>query len=73
MALTGELAGLGPLFYLVSCGGAAAHLAWQCATVDFDSRPDLWKKFTSNGWLGGLVWFGIAADYVQQVLVPGLY
>ena len=72
LALSGEIASLGPLYYLISCGGTAAHLAWQCATVDFDSRPDCWKKFTSNGWLGGLVWLGIAADYVQQVMVSGV-
>ncbi|WWD16689.1 4-hydroxybenzoate polyprenyl transferase [Kwoniella shandongensis] len=69
LTLTGHLAGLGPLYYLISCGGAAAHLAWQCATVNFDSRPDCWSKFSSNGYLGGLVWLGIAADYVQQVLL----
>ncbi|WVQ79053.1 4-hydroxybenzoate polyprenyl transferase [Cryptococcus sp. DSM 104549] len=69
LALTGHMAGLGPLYYAISCGGAAAHLAWQCITVDFDSRPDCWKKFVSNGWLGALIWLGIAADYVQQVLL----
>ena len=69
MAYTGYLAGMGPLYYLVSCGGGAAHLAWQCATVNFDDRADCWKKFLSNGWLGLVVWLGIAGDYVQQVLL----
>ncbi|ORY23423.1 UbiA prenyltransferase family-domain-containing protein [Naematelia encephala] len=73
MAVSGEIAGLGPLYYLISCGGAAAHLAWQCAKVNFDSRPDLWSKFCSNGWLGGLVWLGIAADYLQRIVIPGAY
>ncbi|OXG15082.1 4-hydroxybenzoate polyprenyl transferase [Cryptococcus neoformans Ze90-1] len=68
LTFTGYMAGLGPLYYLISCGGAAAHLAWQCLNVNFDSRPDCWKKFSSNGWLGGLIWSGIAADYVQQVM-----
>ncbi|KIR32687.1 4-hydroxybenzoate polyprenyl transferase [Cryptococcus deuterogattii MMRL2647] len=68
LTFTGYMAGLGPLYYLISCGGAAAHLAWQCLTVNFDNRPDCWKKFSSNGWLGGLIWSGIAADYVQQVM-----
>lgn len=68
LTFTGYMAGLGPLYYLISCGGAAAHLAWQCLTVNFDSRSDCWKKFSSNGWLGGLIWSGIAADYVQQVM-----
>jgi len=73
LTLTGHLAGLGPLYYAISCGGAAAHLAWQCITVDFDSRADCWRKFVSNGYLGGLIWAGVAADYVQQVVIPGTY
>lgn len=73
LALTGHLAGLGPLYYAISCVGTAAHLAWQCATVDFDSRQDCWRKFCSNGYLGGVVWLGLAADYVQNIWIPGLY
>lgn len=73
LTVTGHLAGLGPLYYLISCGGAAAHLAWQCITVNFDDRADCWKKFVSNGYLGGLIWSGIAANYVSEVVVPGLY
>ncbi|WVQ73751.1 4-hydroxybenzoate polyprenyl transferase [Cryptococcus sp. DSM 104548] len=69
LAFTGHMAGLGPLYFLISCGGAAAHLAWQVLTVNFDSRPDCWKKFSSNGYLGGLIWLGVAADYVQQVVL----
>jgi 4-hydroxybenzoate polyprenyltransferase len=73
LALTGHLAGLGPLYYAISVLGTGAHLAWQCATVDFNSRADCWKKFCSNGYLGGLIWLGMAADYVQNVWIPGLY
>lgn len=71
LTLAGHLAGMGPLYYLISCGGGAAHLAWQCKTVDFDSRPDCWSKFCSNGWLGLLIWLGIAGDYVVRVVIPG--
>jgi 4-hydroxybenzoate polyprenyltransferase len=71
LTLAGYLAGMGPLYYLISCGGGAAHLAWQCKTVDFDSRPDCWSKFCSNGWLGLLIWIGIAGDYVVRVVIPG--
>ena len=73
MTLTGYLAGLGPWYYTISCLGSALHLGWQCKTVNFDDRKDLWTKFCSNGWLGGLVWTGIAADYLSQVVLPGLY
>ncbi|WVW79969.1 4-hydroxybenzoate polyprenyl transferase [Kwoniella bestiolae CBS 10118] len=70
LTLTGHLAGMGPLYYLVSCGATAAHLAWQTITVNFDDRADCWRKFCSNGYItGGLVWLGIAAEYVQNVLM----
>lgn len=69
MTLSGYLAGMGPLYYIISMGGGAAHLAWQCWTVDFDNRADCWKKFVSNGYLGGLIWLGIFADYVWRVVL----
>ncbi|KAL7419608.1 Para-hydroxybenzoate--polyprenyltransferase, mitochondrial precursor (PHB:polyprenyltransferase) [Cryptotrichosporon argae] len=72
LALAGHAAGAGPAYYAISCAGAAAHLAWQCATVDFESRADCWKKFCSNGYLGGVIWLGTAVDYVQQVVLPML-
>jgi 4-hydroxybenzoate polyprenyltransferase len=68
LAITGASAGLGPAYYAISVGGAAAHLAWQCATVDFDSRADCWAKFKSNGWLGGLIWLGVFGDYLMRVV-----
>ncbi len=68
LTLTGYLAHSGPLYYLFSVGGAAAHLAWQLRTVDFDNRADCWSKFVSNGWLGGVVWGGMVADYVAKLL-----
>ncbi|KAK6907171.1 4-hydroxybenzoate polyprenyl transferase [Kwoniella mangroviensis CBS 8886] len=68
LTLTGHLAGMGPLYYMISCGATAAHLAWQTITVNFDDRADCWRKFCSNGYItGGLVWLGIAAEYVQNV------
>jgi 4-hydroxybenzoate polyprenyltransferase len=53
--------------------GSALHLGWQCKTVDFDNRQDCWRKFCSNGLLGGLIWLGIAADYIYEVVIPGDY
>ncbi|WWC87722.1 4-hydroxybenzoate polyprenyl transferase [Kwoniella dendrophila CBS 6074] len=70
LGLTGYLTGLGPLYYIISCGATASHLLWQTLTVNFDDRQDCWKKFCSNGYVtGGLVWLGIAAEYVQHVLL----
>ena len=73
LGYVGYLAGLGPAYYAISVAGAAGHLAWQCITVDFDSRQDCWNKFKANGWLGGLIWLGIAVDYVVEVVLPGKY
>ncbi|KAJ9122111.1 hypothetical protein QFC24_004338 [Naganishia onofrii] len=67
LTYAGYSAGAGPLYYLISCLGAASHLTWQLRTVDFESRADCWKKFVSNGRLGGLVWAGMFVDYLAQV------
>ncbi len=49
MTLTGHLAGLGPLYYLISCGGGAAHLAWQCTTVDFNAGKTVGGNSSATG------------------------
>lgn len=67
LTYAGYASGAGPLYYLISCMGAASHLAWQLRTVNFDDRKDCWEKFVSNGRLGALVWAGMAADYVAQM------
>ena len=67
LSTAGYMNGQGPLFYSLSVGGAAAHLAWQLRTVDFDSRPDCWAKFCSNSKLGAIVWSGLVADYAFKV------
>lgn len=67
LTYAGYASGAGPLYYLISCLGAASHLTWQLRTVDFDNRKDCWDKFVSNGRLGGLVWAGMFADYLAQM------
>ncbi|KAJ9105413.1 hypothetical protein QFC21_001784 [Naganishia friedmannii] len=67
LTYAGYAAGAGPLYYLVSCLGAAGHLTWQLRRVDFENRADCWEKFVSNGRLGGLVWVGMFVDYLAQV------
>ncbi|TIB73999.1 4-hydroxybenzoate polyprenyl transferase [Wallemia mellicola] len=54
-------------FYLLAPGGAAAHLAWQLKTVNLDSPSDCWLKFVSNSKLGGFIWLGTVADYVNRM------
>ncbi|GAA5932866.1 4-hydroxybenzoate octaprenyltransferase [Sporobolomyces koalae] len=63
LALSGYLNGQGPAFYLMSVGGAAAHLAWQLRSVDWDQRDSCWKFFGSNRDLGAIVATGLVTDY----------
>jgi 4-hydroxybenzoate polyprenyltransferase len=71
---------LGPLgvlaqnhpFFSVGLVGAAAHLAWQIATVNLDSRPDAWAKFVSNTTFGWIVFAGLAADYAAWLYLQHL-
>lgn len=63
LTLSGYLNSQGPAFYLISVGGAAAHLAWQLRTADLETRESCWKVFKSNRDLGAIVWAGLMADY----------
>lgn len=46
-----------------------AHLYWQIATVNLDSRADCWQKFVSNSHLGMLIWIALLSDYVFWYLL----
>lgn len=63
LSLSGYLNSQGPAFYLISVGGAAAHLAWQLRTADLETRESCWKVFKSNRDLGAIVWAGLMVDY----------
>jgi 4-hydroxybenzoate polyprenyltransferase len=65
LALSGYLNAQGPAFYLLSVGGAAAHLAWQLRTADLETRESCWKIFKSNRDLGAIVFSGLAVDYAM--------
>ena len=60
LALTGWLAGLAWPYY-AGLTLAAAHLAWQTATADFDNPRDCMKKFKSNRDFGLILLAGIIA------------
>ncbi|KAG0254076.1 Para-hydroxybenzoate--polyprenyltransferase, mitochondrial precursor (PHB:polyprenyltransferase) [Actinomortierella ambigua] len=67
LALSGYMNDQGPLFYALSVGGAAAHLAWQLRTVNYNNPADCWSKFASNKWTGALIFSGIFGDYMLQM------
>ncbi|TFY60194.1 hypothetical protein EVG20_g7505 [Dentipellis fragilis] len=55
--------GKGLPFYLVSCGGALAHIGWQLATWDPNDPKDCGAKFKSNGDMGYVIWGGLLLDF----------
>ncbi|GAA5958187.1 hypothetical protein JCM3765_002842 [Sporobolomyces pararoseus] len=63
LTLSGYLNHQGPAFYLLSVGGATAHLAWQLKNVDWESRESCWKFFGKNRDLGAIVASGLLVDY----------
>lgn len=67
LASTGVAASCSAPFFVLSVGGAAAHLTWQLRNVDFDSRQSCWRVFRSNKWLGALIAAGFGADYWYRV------
>ncbi|CAD6565249.1 MAG: Para-hydroxybenzoate--polyprenyltransferase, mitochondrial precursor (PHB:polyprenyltransferase) [Cyphobasidiales sp. Tagirdzhanova-0007] len=67
LTCAGHLNSQGLPFYLVSVGGAAAHLAWQLRGLKQNDRADCWMRFASNRDLGAIVWSGLMLDYVAKV------
>lgn len=45
--------------YFVAVGSAAAHMAWQAGTADYNSRGSLAHRFNSSKWAGALLLAGI--------------
>ncbi|RSH84364.1 Para-hydroxybenzoate--polyprenyltransferase, mitochondrial precursor (PHB:polyprenyltransferase) [Apiotrichum porosum] len=71
LTIAGHAMGAGPLYYAISVMGGAAHLAWQVITVNLDNGKDCWAKFVSNGYVTGpIIWAGMFADYLYQVILP---
>jgi 4-hydroxybenzoate polyprenyltransferase len=56
---------------LVALAGAAAHLAWQVATLDISDPQNCLRRFRSNRDLGWLVFAGYVADMAYAALAPG--
>ncbi|KAA1478074.1 UbiA prenyltransferase [Dentipellis sp. KUC8613] len=63
LTYVGHCNGKGIAFYLISCGGALAHVAWQLATWNPDDPKDCGDKFKSNGDMGYIVWAGLLLDF----------
>lgn len=57
------------VYYYLTVGGTALHLAWQLATVDFESAASCYDMFLSNGkQVGYIVWAGIFVEYLTNAV-----
>lgn len=62
LCLAGSSCGLTAPFF---CGAAAmwGHSLWQIWTADLDDSRNLWQRFNSNKYSGGLLALSIAAGH----------
>ncbi|KAI1796648.1 UbiA prenyltransferase [Ganoderma leucocontextum] len=68
LVYAGMVTEAGPLYYVITVGGAAACFAWQMLTIDFDNGAQCWASFKANGTLVGFIlWAGMMADYANAV------
>ncbi|KAJ3847063.1 UbiA prenyltransferase [Lentinula lateritia] len=54
----------GSAYFVVSCGGAAAHLLWQLQTWNIQDTDQAGSIFKENGNTGLIVFSGMAIDYI---------
>ena len=65
LAAAGIAAGVGPVFFVGSCGSAAATLGLMIWKVRLKEVSDCWWWFRNGAWLtGGGIASGMLADYV---------
>ncbi|OCH87452.1 UbiA prenyltransferase [Obba rivulosa] len=69
LAYAGALNSQGPLYFVITVLGAAAHLAWQLLMLDPESNQSCWSMFMANGDLGYIIWAGMLCDYAQRFWV----
>jgi 4-hydroxybenzoate polyprenyltransferase len=72
LAATGVAAGMGPIFFVGSCGGAALTLATMIRQVKLKEVKNCWWWFVNGAWFtGGAISLGLAGEYFAHLL--GLY
>jgi 4-hydroxybenzoate polyprenyltransferase len=72
LAASGVAAGLGPIFFVGSCGGAALTLGAMIRQVKLKDVKDCWWWFVNGAWFtGGAISLGLAGEYLAHLL--GLY
>jgi 4-hydroxybenzoate polyprenyltransferase len=72
LAATGVAAGLGPIFFVGSCGGAALTLGTMIRQVKLKEVKNCWWWFVNGAWFtGGAISLGLAGEYIASLY--GLY
>jgi 4-hydroxybenzoate polyprenyltransferase len=67
LAAAGSTIGAGPLFFVGSCGSAAATLGLMIWRVDLKSVDSCWRWFRYCAWLtGGGIAAGLLAEYASR-------
>lgn len=69
-AIAAWLTGVGAIGML-ALAGAAAHMAWQVATLDIADPANCLRRFKSNRDLGWLIFAGFVADMALDALGTG--
>lgn len=68
LAASGVAAGMGPVFFVGSCGGAAATLATMIWRVRLKEVKNCWWWFKNGAWFtGGAIGLGLAGEYLAQL------
>lgn len=69
LAASGYAAGLGPVFYLASCGGAALTLGTMIKRVKLKEVKNCWWWFVNGAFFtGGAISLGLAGEYTAHLL-----
>ncbi|KAH7389291.1 UbiA prenyltransferase family-domain-containing protein [Phaeosphaeria sp. MPI-PUGE-AT-0046c] len=69
LAATGVAAGMGPIFFVGSCGGAAVTLGIMIRRVKLKEVKNCWWWFVNGAWFtGGAISLGLAGEYAAHLL-----
>jgi len=69
LVAAGYSVGVGPVYYFLTCGGAAATLEYMIREVKLESVEDCAEWFRKGAWVtGGAITFGLVMEYLVQWL-----
>ena len=67
LAGAGIAVGAGPVFFVGTCGGAAATLGFMIRRVNLKNVEDCWQWFKKGAWFtGGAISLGLFGEYLAQ-------